>query len=304
MCANSPRVPAPGSGGSPRCSSLCSEGRLSLYCFAITAALILIPSVPQIHFGLVPQVWGAVLWGPVLYYALINMIIRFVLRNHDYQVAIRASFLGFAMAVSVLVICFAPSEWQQFGVYGCFMSFFHYSEFLVIACANPRTLSLDSFMLNHSVHYGLAAAASWIEFSLEVYFLPEFKRYGHIWLVGVVLCSFGEVVRKAAIITAGRSFTHLVQDEKHSDHKLITSGIYALCRHPSYVGWFWWSIGTQIVLLNPICICIYTLVSWLFFHDRVYVEEYSLLNFFQSDYVRYQKRVPTGLPFIRGYLID
>jgi len=126
------------------------------------------------------------------------------------QVAIRASFLGFTMAVSTLVICFAPTEWQQFGVYGCFMSFFHYSEFLVIACANPRTLSLDSFMLNHSVHYGLAAAASWIEFSLEIYFLPEFKRFGHIWLVGVLLCSFGEVVRKAAIITAGRSFTHLV----------------------------------------------------------------------------------------------
>ncbi|XP_020799925.1 protein-S-isoprenylcysteine O-methyltransferase [Drosophila serrata] len=304
MCANSPRDPAAGPGGSLRCTPLCYDGRISLYCFVITAALILIPSVPQIHYGIVPQVWGAVLWGPVLYYALINMVIRFVLRNNDYQVAIRASFLGFTMAVSVLVICFAPTEWQQFGVYGCFMSVFHYSEFLVIAFANPRTLSLDSFMLNHSVHYGLAAAASWLEFALEVYFLPEFKRFGYIWLAGVVLCSFGEVVRKAAIITAGRSFTHLVQNEKHSDHKLITNGVYAYCRHPSYVGWFWWSIGTQIVLLNPICICIYTLVSWLFFHDRIYVEEYSLLNFFQSDYVRYQKRVPTGLPFIRGYLVE
>lgn len=80
----------------------------------------------------------------------------------------------------------------------------------MIAFANPRTLSLDSFMLNHSVHYGLAAAASWIEFSLEVYYLPQFKRYGYIWVAGVVLCLLGEMVRKAAIITAGRSFTHLV----------------------------------------------------------------------------------------------
>ncbi|EDV39176.1 uncharacterized protein Dana_GF24629 [Drosophila ananassae] len=304
MCANSGRNPGPPPSGSPLCFALCYDGRLSLFCFLITAGLVLIPSVPQIHYGIVPQVWGAVLWGPVLYYALINMIIRFVLRNHDYQVAIRASFLGFAVAVSVLVISFAPIEWQQFGVYGCFMSVFHYSEFLVIAYANPRTLSLDSFMLNHSVHYGLAAAASWIEFSLELYFLPEFKRFSYIWLLGIGMCFFGELVRKAAIITAGRSFTHLVQDEKHSDHKLITHGIYAYCRHPSYVGWFWWSIGTQIILLNPICIGLYTLVSWLFFHDRVYVEEYSLLNFFQSDYVRYQKRVPTGLPFIRGYLIE
>ncbi|XP_070064436.1 protein-S-isoprenylcysteine O-methyltransferase-like [Drosophila virilis] len=98
--------------------------------------------------------------------------------------------------------------------------------------------------------------------------------------------------------------THLVQDEKHTDHKLITHGLYAYSRHPSYVGWFYWSIGTQVILMNPLCICIYALVSWLFFHDRIYVEEYSLLYFFQSDYARYQKRVPTGLPFIKGYLIE
>ncbi|XP_017864047.1 PREDICTED: protein-S-isoprenylcysteine O-methyltransferase [Drosophila arizonae] len=298
MCAMNSR-----SSAGARCH-LCPEGRISLYCFLATAGLILLPSVPQIYYEIVPNVWGAILWGPVLYYALINLIIRFVLRNMEYQVAIRASFLGFVMAASVLVVCFAPAPWQQFGVYGCFMAFFHYSEFLVIAVANPRTLSLDSFMLNHSVHYGLAAAASWIEFGLELHFLPDFKRYAHIWFVGVALCTFGEIVRKTAIITAGRSFTHLVQDEKHSDHKLITHGVYAYSRHPSYVGWFYWSIGTQLILMNPLCICIYALVSWLFFHDRIYVEEYSLLYFFQSDYARYQKQVPTGLPFIKGYLID
>lgn len=29
----------------------------------------------------------------------------------------------------------------------------------------------------------------------------------------------------------------------------------ALCsisRHPSYMGWFWWSIGTQLLLCNPV----------------------------------------------------
>lgn len=137
-----------------------------------------------------------------------------ILNFYPIQVAVRASFLGFVEAVSVLVICFAPTLWKQFGVYGSFMAFFHYSEYLVIAWANPRTLSLDSFMLNHSVHYGLAAAASWVEFLLEIYFLPEFKSYGNIWLLGVALCSFGEVIRKVAIITAGRSFTHLVRHAK------------------------------------------------------------------------------------------
>uniref|UniRef100_D3TNL2 Protein-S-isoprenylcysteine O-methyltransferase n=1 Tax=Glossina morsitans morsitans TaxID=37546 RepID=D3TNL2_GLOMM len=285
-------------------NKLCHEGRLSLGCSVGTAALVLLPSVPQIYFGAVPKEWGAVLWGPVLYYALINLIIRFILRQNDYQIAIRASFLGFVGATSILLICFAPCVWKQFGVYGFFMAFFHYTEFLAIAWSNPKSLSADSFMLNHSWSYAAAATASWLEFILEVYLLPEFKSFYYVWLIGVVLCTFGEIVRKTAIFTASISFTHLVQYEKSGDHKLITHGIYAFARHPSYVGWFWWSIGTQFILLNPICILIYTVVSWKFFHDRIYCEEYTLLNFFRNDYKTYQDTVPTGLPFIKGFILE
>lgn len=95
-----------------------------------------------------------------------------------------------------------------------------------------------------------------------------------------------------------------MQYEKSGDHKLVTHGIYAFARHPSYVGWFWWSIGTQFILLNPICILIYTVVSWKFFHDRIYCEEYTLLNFFRNDYKTYQDTVPTGLPFIKGFILE
>lgn len=91
------------------------------------------------------------------------------------------------------------------------MAFFHYSEFLAIAWSNPESLSMDSFILNHSIHYGLAAAASWLEFILEVIFLPSFKGKYAIWTFGIVLCVFGEVLRKTAMITAKKSFTHLVR---------------------------------------------------------------------------------------------
>lgn len=72
----------------PHNVKLCKEGRVSLVCYLVTVALILLPSVPQIYYGLVPKVWGAHLWGPVLYFALICMIIRFVLRNTEYQVSL------------------------------------------------------------------------------------------------------------------------------------------------------------------------------------------------------------------------
>lgn len=54
----------------------------------------------------------------------------------------------------------------------CSLSFFHYSEYLVTAIINPRSLSLDSFLLNHSVEYTLAAVSSWLEFTVEKLSVP------------------------------------------------------------------------------------------------------------------------------------
>lgn len=133
-----------------------------------------------------------------------------IISYFEFQIAIRASLLGFVSSVSTLLIIFAPASWKQFGVYGFFLSFFHYSEFLAIAWSNPSTLSIDSFILNHSVHYAVAAALSWTEFVLETLLLPDFKSTYSIWILGVGLCIFGEVMRKTAMITAMANFNHLV----------------------------------------------------------------------------------------------
>jgi protein-S-isoprenylcysteine O-methyltransferase len=88
------------------------------------------------------------------------------------QVAVRAAFLGFIFSVGLFLAVLAPPSYHVFGWYMCFLSFFHYSEFLMIALTNPRTLSLDSFMLKHSVEYGVAAFASWVEFFIERWIFP------------------------------------------------------------------------------------------------------------------------------------
>lgn len=54
--------------------------------------------------------------------------------------------------------------------YLCVLSVFHYSEYLCIAITNPKTLTIDAFMLNHSLAYGAAAVASWVEFAVEHYY--------------------------------------------------------------------------------------------------------------------------------------
>ena len=48
------------------------------------------------------------------------------------------------------------------------------------------------------------------------------------------------------MLTAGRSFNHYIQTTKAESHKLVTTGVYAWSRHPAYVGWFYWSLGTQV----------------------------------------------------------
>jgi protein-S-isoprenylcysteine O-methyltransferase len=122
--------------------------------------------------------------------------------------------LGFVLASCVTVIISCPDQYKPFGIYGTFMSIFHYTEFLGIALSNPQTLSPESFILNHSVHYIVAACASWLEFGLEVHFFPQMKVFKFFWITGAILCFCGEMLRKVSMITANRSFSHLVSSCK------------------------------------------------------------------------------------------
>ena len=166
--------------------------------------------------------------------------------------------------------------------------------------------STDSFLLNHSPAYHLAAIASWSEYALETLYLPTWKpTMLALTYLGVAMCLGGEVLRKSAMFEAGKNFNHIVQDNKDPEHKLITSGVFGLYRHPSYVGWFYWSIGTQLILRNPFCTVAYALASWTFFKERIVYEEWTLLRFFGREYEEYKKKVPTtGLPFIEGFKLD
>lgn len=74
----------------------------------------------------------------------------------------------------------------------------------------------------------------------------ELKQITWLSATGLLMVVFGECLRKAAMFTAGSNFNHVVQNEKSETHTLVTSGVYAWFRHPSYVGWFYWSIGTQV----------------------------------------------------------
>lgn len=279
---------------------LCYIGQLSLYCFLGTCVPFLVSIMYNYHNF---KCYGSYYLLPIIYFILVNVIAALIYKRHAYKVAARSVNLGFVLAIGVYLRVVAPDHIKIFGVYMCVLSIFHYTEFLCMAYIQPKLVSVDSFVINHSVQYSIAAFASWVEFFVESYFFPEMKKTYLVSDIGLVICIVGELLRKAAMLTASSNFNHLVQCEKADDHVLVTHGVYGIFRHPSYVGFFYWSIGTQLILVNPICMLSYTVACWMFFKERITIEEIMLLNFFGQQYCDYQQKVRTGLPFIDGYKI-
>merc|ERR1712196_56835 len=113
-----------------------------------------------------------------------------------------------------------------------------------------------------------------------------------IALLGMCMVTVGECFRKGALLTAGFGFTHAIEMEKRDEHKLATTGVYAFCRHPGYLGWYLWAVGTQVMLCNPVSIVLFYYVSYKFFADRIPFEERLLIKFFGDQYLDYKKKVP------------
>ncbi|CAH0557943.1 unnamed protein product [Brassicogethes aeneus] len=283
------------------CKLIRHETKVATTCFTLSLLVFsCIEIVCLYHLSNILAICGLF---TLLFCAIISSIYVIYVQD-DFQIAIRASFLGTFFALGVYIYLATPSYVQIFGIYMCVMAFFHFSEYIVISLIQPQELSTNSFLINHSPQYNIAAVTSWIEFFLEAYFLAEIKKYHWISYFGLLVCILGELLRKISMLTAGTSFNHVVAYEKSSKHHLVTNGVYAWFRHPSYVGWFYWSIATQIVLINPFCILAYAAASWMFFNGRIIMEEITLLNFYGQHYCDYQKKVSTGIPFIMGYRIN
>ncbi|UJR29978.1 hypothetical protein I4U23_017525 [Adineta vaga] len=219
-------------------------------------------------------------------------------RFYTQQVFLRAHFLTLILTIGCIWSFTSPS----IGLFTIILSIFHLSEYISVALWCPRTLTTASFLLNHSPQYHGAIIFAYVEYFLENYFLfPNGIPYSWLWIcLGLTMVIRGEYLRKLAMYTAQQSFSHLIEERPNREHRLITHGIYQSYRHPSYVGWFWWACGTQILLANPLCFLLYLFSTWWFFADRIVYEEATLIRCYGSLYREYQKRVPVGIPFIKG----
>lgn len=187
----------------------------------------------------------------------------------------------------------------QWTTYWMALCAFHLLEFFITACYNRTEASADSFLVNHSSAYTAAAITSWTEFIIRFSFFPGYHSKV-VALVGLALLVLAQTIRSVAMATAGQSFNHLIQTKKKDNHVLITHGIYSLLRHPSYVGFFYWSISTQLLLGNPFHAIMFCFASHNFFKRRIAYEEESLWKHFPDEYPAYVQRTFMGIPFLKS----
>lgn len=223
-------------------------------------------------------------------------------------IAERAFALGIVLASSILLMLylflFTSSPLWRLPFFAGALSIFHFFEFWTTAAYNTPAAQVSSFLLtNNGRAYNLAHTAAFVECLLTGLLFPRRswapQRLGPvIMLLGLLLVVGGQAVRSAAMIQCGTNFNHTVQHYKAREHELVTTGIYATFRHPSYFGYFWWALGTQMVLGNVVCFVGFAVVLWRFFNRRIKHEEESLVRFFGEDYEQYRRLTGTKIPFI------
>jgi len=215
------------------------------------------------------------------------------------HIAVISASLGFIAGISSCCVWFlGKSGFIQLPLFIFALSTFHFLEYWVTAKYNPLKASSDSFLLTNGQAYNIAQLTSIIEAILEVKFFPWIKSNTILSIIGLVAICIGQSFRTLAMIHAGRNFSHKIAFQKARDHQLVTTGVYSFSRHPSYFGFFWWAVGTQIFLLNPISTIVFMIVLWRFFDQRIESEEEYLTEFFGDEYVKFKAKVPTRIPFI------
>lgn len=190
-------------------------------------------------------------------------------------IGLRAFFLGNAAIVGFFFaaqLAYHGSHlWRPFLFLGT-LSIFHFLEFYTTAAYNTPDAKVSSFLLTNGAHYRIAHSVAFLETITTSYFLSGWQSKVHsrvLVLAGMIMVLMGQVVRSTAMAQAGTNFNHQVQSKKNDGHELVTRGLYAHFRHPSYFGFFWWGIGTQVMIGNSVCTLGYAGVLWYFFMKRI-----------------------------------
>lgn len=191
------------------------------------------------------------------------------------SIGLQSFWLGFTLAACLMLTAWLALEehhiWRLPAFFAC-LSLFHFLEFWTTARFNLPAVRASSFLLfNNGTAYNVAHTLAALEIMISTFF-PSYQTYlvknYTVW-TGFGLVLVGQFVRSVAMAQAGTNFNHTPAKVHKEGHELVTTGVYAWLRHPSYFGFFWWALGTQVLVGNKICLVGYLVALWTFFHRRI-----------------------------------
>ena len=132
-------------------------------------------------------------------------------------------------------------------------------------------------------------------------YLPAYADRHEIWTIGgegvrwlgVVLFAAGGALRLWPVVVLGNRFSGLVAIQP--GHRLVTGGIYAVVRHPSYLGLLVNSLGWSLAFRSGVGVLL-TALTVLPVLARIHAEERLLLGQFGEAYDAYRARTSRLIP--------
>ncbi len=121
-----------------------------------------------------------------------------------------------------------------------------------------------------------------------------FGGEGVRWL-GVLFYIAGGVLRLAPVFVLGRRFSGLVAIQP--EHRLVTSGLYGIIRHPSFLGLFVLSLGWGLAFRSGVGVILAVLTLPVVL-ARINAEERLLSETFGAEYDAYRARTWRLIPYV------
>ncbi len=114
-------------------------------------------------------------------------------------------------------------------------------------------------------------------------------------VIGISLISSAIVINHIAVKTLGKFFDRLIIKNQH---QLVTTGIYSKIRHPIYTSYIMLFIGFSMVLQSLLSCLVLSIVSLIWFGNRIRLEEEMLEQEFGKNYQIYQQQTKRLIPFV------
>ncbi|KAF2862383.1 ICMT-domain-containing protein [Piedraia hortae CBS 480.64] len=214
------------------------------------------------------------------------------------SIAVQSFCLGLCFGISLTTVVFHTQIWRL-PTFLSLLCVFHFLEFFNTARYNTIAVKASSFLLfSNGIAYNTAHSLAMLEILLRSNFsLPRLLPYpAATGMIGGILVLVGQSVRSMAMAQAGTNFNHMPAKERKEGHVLVTNGVYRLLRHPAYFGFFYWAIGTQLLVGNEVCLLGYIVVLWRFFSKRIRGK--SFISFLRWGLIeRFRGRGVTGVLF-------